>query len=66
MQIEYPGITGRDVRYMLEGKYTKNMEEIAFRKFLQEWGEIFYVVSVRVRVGKLVVKEGGSKWSVQE
>ncbi len=29
MQYEYPGINGRDVRYLLEGKHTKHMEEIS-------------------------------------
>jgi len=37
MQSDYPGITGRDVRYMLEDKFTPHMEEMALKKYISEW-----------------------------
>lgn len=37
MQYTYPGITGRDVRYMLEDKYTPHLEEIVLKKFVNNW-----------------------------
>jgi len=37
MQGDYPGINGRDVRYLLEGKHTEHMEKLAIEKFPQEW-----------------------------
>jgi hypothetical protein len=37
MQDEYPGVTLKDVKAMLEHKTTHNLERITFEKFLREW-----------------------------
>ena len=37
MQVEYPGINSRDVRYLLEDKNTEHIEQLATEKFLREW-----------------------------
>ena len=37
MQCDYPEITGRDVRYMLQDKSTPHLEEIALKKYISEW-----------------------------
>ena len=37
MQAENPGINAQDVRFLLEGKQTQYMEQLAVEKFLREW-----------------------------
>lgn len=37
MQEENPGITGKDVQAMLDGKTTKNLERITLERFIREW-----------------------------
>jgi len=37
MQHEYPGCTLRDIKYLLEEKFTPNMERLAAERYIRDW-----------------------------